>query len=115
MRSGEGSIAIESEVTVPLLSAGAHRLIFRNGSAETDVVYLANALVPPDERVTVTAQRRDVEQRELTVDFEVRGTPAASRDQWEQWGWVGLASSVILARPVMQRTKFRRRPRRPSG
>jgi MYXO-CTERM domain-containing protein len=37
-------------------------------------VYLANALVPSNDRVSVTAQDRDADQRSLRIDYTL--TPA---------------------------------------
>jgi hypothetical protein len=45
-------------------------------------VYLANALVPGSDEVAVTAQRRDGEQTELTVDYLLRAAPATSTAAW---------------------------------
>ena len=43
----------------PTVSAGAHRLLFRNAHLAGHSAYLANALVPESARVAVTSQRRD--------------------------------------------------------
>ena len=39
-------------------------------------VYLANALVPASDRVMVAAQRRDIDQRDLVIDYMLIGQPA---------------------------------------
>ena len=49
-------------------------------NASHGAVYLANALVPDDDRVTITGMTHEVDQRGLTVAYTVR----ASRD----WGWL---------------------------
>jgi len=51
-------------------------LTFRNRHHPDRGVYLANALVPQTDRVEVTAQRRDADQRELTIDYVLRAVPA---------------------------------------
>jgi hypothetical protein len=59
----------------------AVRLRIRAGVADLrpeHSAYLANALVPESKRVAVTAQRRSVDQHELTIDFELGGTPGAT-------------------------------------
>jgi hypothetical protein len=53
------------------LSPGAHRLTYRNTHRPDIGVYLANALVPRSNRVAVTGQDRDFDQRELTIAFEL--------------------------------------------
>jgi len=72
VRRGEGVIRLEFTAATPPLSPGAHTLRYRNSHRPEIGVYLANALVPASERLTVTAQRRDVDQRELMVDFVLR-------------------------------------------
>lgn len=72
MRGGDGTIAIQSDVLVAQLAAGTHRLLFRNRSAASNLVFLANALAPANDRIAVTGQRRDRDQRELTIEFVVR-------------------------------------------
>jgi hypothetical protein len=78
IRRGEGTIRLQSAATFPRLSIGAHRLSFRNGHHPDRSVYLANALVPASDRVAVTAQRRDVAQRQLTIDYVMRAAPATA-------------------------------------
>jgi hypothetical protein len=63
---------LRATATPPRLSAGRHHLFFRNAHAAGRSVFLANALVPDDARVSVTAQRRDGEQSELTIEYLLR-------------------------------------------
>jgi hypothetical protein len=77
IRRGEGTIRLQS-AAFPRLSIGAHQLSFRNGHHPDRSVYLANALVPASDRVAVTAQRRDVAQRQLTIDYVMRAAPATA-------------------------------------
>jgi len=78
MRRGEGTIRIQSTATLTRLSIGPHQLLFRNRHHPDRSVYLANALVPDSDKVAVTAQRRDVDQRELIIDYVVAAAPATS-------------------------------------
>jgi hypothetical protein len=78
MRRGEGTIRIQSTATLPRLSIGPHQLLFRNRHHPDRSVYLANALVPDSDKVAVTAQRRDVDQSELIIDYVQRAPPATS-------------------------------------
>ena len=73
MRRGEGIIRLRVTAIPPRLSAGQHQLSFKNAHAAGHSVYLANALVPENARMSVTAQRRDGEQTELKIDYTVRG------------------------------------------
>jgi len=82
MRRGEGTIHVQVSVTLPDLDIGAHQLRFRNNHHPHGSVYLANALVPESDEVGVTAQRRDPDQRELTIDYELRAVPAPSTVAW---------------------------------
>jgi len=78
VRRGEGSVRLDVEATVPDLSPGSHRLLFRNAHLAGHSAYLANALVPESDRVAVTAQRRDRDQSELTIEYTVPGGSAAA-------------------------------------
>ena len=98
MRNGDGTITIHSEVIVPLLAAGRHRVFFRNGNATAGSVYLANALVPENDRVAVVGQQRDGGQSELTIDVDVRLTQAGSM-------WIGLTGVLVLAALLTWRTR----------
>jgi hypothetical protein len=82
MRRGEGVIQITSSVPVQPLSAGSHQLLFRNGHHPESSVYLANALVPDSDRVAVRAQRRDPDQRELTIDYSLSAAPSRATTGW---------------------------------
>ena len=58
MREGEGAIRVELTAVLPALSAGAHRLLYRNSHRPDIGVYLANTMKPASDRVAVTSQRR---------------------------------------------------------
>jgi hypothetical protein len=68
-RRGEDAIRLTLEAALPALPAGSHRLLFRNAHLAGHSAYLANALVPESARVAVTAQRRDRDQSELTIEY----------------------------------------------
>jgi hypothetical protein len=93
IRSGNGVISIRSEAPFSRLSAGPHRVHFRNNFVDDPSVYLANALVPDDERVAVTGQERRVDQSELTIAFSVRETAAPAGG----YIWIGLAGAMLVA------------------
>ena len=82
VRNGEGAIRIELAAAIGTVSAGPHRLLYRNTHRPDIGVYLANVLVPASDRVAVTGQRRDVDQRQLIVDYVLGVDPAASARGW---------------------------------
>lgn len=69
---GIGTIQLRWVAQLPPLPAGPHRLFFRNGHHCDMGVYLANVLVPANDRVAVTGQDRDVDQREFTVAYDLQ-------------------------------------------
>ena len=89
-RAGEGAIQIEVIAPLPRLSLGRHDLRFSNRHRPEISVYLANALVPESERISIGAQRRDVEQRSMTIEYELRPGAAARTGTA-----VALAGSVV--------------------
>ena len=82
IRRGEGVIQITSSAPVPPLTAGSHQLLFRNGHHPKRSVYLANALVPDSDRVAVRTQRRDPDQRELTIEYSLSAAPTRTTTGW---------------------------------
>ncbi len=101
LRRGEGTIQLQSAVAVPRLSVGGHRLFFRNTHRRAGGVYLANALVPESDRIAITAQRRDAEQHDLTVDYVVRTESAASTDAWLP----GAIAAAVMFGALMTRVR----------
>jgi hypothetical protein len=93
-RRGEGAMRLEIQATLPGASAGFHRLYFRNAHLAGHSAYLANALVPESARLKVTAQRRDREQGELTIEYTVEADSIGAK-----LGWVlgGLAAFLVTA------------------
>jgi hypothetical protein len=71
-RGGEGTIRLAVGATLPRVSAGSHELVFRNAHLAGHSAYLANALVPESADVTVTSQRRALDQAELTIAYTLR-------------------------------------------
>jgi hypothetical protein len=100
IRRGEGTIRLHSEAAFPPLSSGVHHLLFRNRHQSERSVYLANALVPGSDRVGVTAQRRDRDQTELTIDYVLRDAPAHPLRSWLLGAMVAAtALSALWFRP----------------
>ena len=78
IRRGEGTIRLHASATLPQLSMGPHQLLFRNSHHRSRSVYLANALLPESDLVAITAQRRDGDQTELTINYDLRAALATS-------------------------------------
>ena len=104
LRCGDGAVRIRAAAPIPPLAEGLHHLRFRNQYRGDAGVYLANALVPATDRVIVAAQHRNVDQRDLVVDYNLRGEPATRVRRGLP---VGVAGGLILAIQVW----WRRRPR----
>jgi hypothetical protein len=92
-RGGDGMIRLRASAGLPRLSSGAHQLFFRNTYRPDVSVYLANALVPESDWIAIKGQRRDGDQRDLTIDFVVRTETATSLRVWLLGG---LASAALL-------------------
>lgn len=72
VRRGEGIIRIRSGASLPSLAGGGHQIFFWNSHRPDVSVYLANAVIPASDRIAVKAQRHNPDQRQLTIDYNVR-------------------------------------------
>jgi hypothetical protein len=108
VRRGEGTIRLHSIAPLPPLPVGAHHLTLRNGHHRDGSVYLANALVPESDRVAVTAQRRDGDQRELIIDYVLHAPPAPMMTTTMVVVLVGGLAGVLLLFVSARRIKDRR-------
>jgi len=97
---GEGTIRLELSAAVPPLAAGAHRVFYRNDHHGNIGVYLANALVPENDRVAIGAQRRDGNQRELVIEYKLHDE-AARPFRW--WLPASVAGAVVMMVGVLWR------------
>lgn len=102
LRTGEGAIRLQLAATLPALTAGAHHLRYRNTHRPDISVYLANVLVPASDRVAVLAQRRDVDQRELTVDYVLDGDRTSSARAWYA---VAIACLILALATLVWRSR----------
>jgi len=107
VRRGEGSIRLQVAASLPPLTAGAHRIRYRNAHRPDVGVYLANALVPSTDRVAITGQDRDMDQRELRLDYRLRGETAAGLNPWSALPVLG---GLIALGAMALRSARRRRP-----
>jgi hypothetical protein len=94
MRRGEGTIRLHSGAVMTSQAAGAHQVLFRNTHRPDVSVYLANAVVPANDRLAITTQRRDRDQRELTVSYVVQIGPMRPVAIWLLVG--GAATSLTF-------------------
>jgi hypothetical protein len=78
-RRGEGTLRLEIAATLPPVSPGPHRILFKNAHLSGHSVYLANALVPESPRVRVTGQRRDPDQTRLEIEYTIGAEPHVPR------------------------------------
>ena len=100
LRNGDGSITLQIEARHQALGAGAHELLVRNAHLPEVSVYLANALVPQGDHITVTGQRRNQVQSQLTVHYTVGRTFAGHAA-----GWVAFGLSAILSLNWLRRRR----------
>ena len=108
--NGEGTVRIRAVAAMPRDADGVHRLRFRNTHRADISVYLANALVPVSERIAITAMERDVDQRDLVVDYVVRPAAATRTRGWRSAASVaGGMIAVVFAHLVRRPRTTRRR------
>ena len=71
LTDGVGVIRIELRSTFSTSTAGHHEFSLRNDHRPEVGVYLANALVPMTAAIAIRDQRRDLDQRELRIEYDV--------------------------------------------
>jgi hypothetical protein len=98
--NGEGTTRIHAVASLPRLATGRHHLRYRNSYRADLGVYLANVLVPESDRVSIATQRRDVDQRDLVVDYTLRADPATRAREGLS---VGIGGALILIANVWWR------------
>ena len=104
IHKGEGAIRIVLTAAIPRLSAGPNHLLYRNSHRGDIGVYLANILVPASDRVSVSGQRRDVDQRELIVDYVLDGNRTAAARTWFA---ASIAGILIAIASLWRRSRVR--------
>jgi hypothetical protein len=80
LRAGTGVVRLVLEAEL-VQSSGPHRLVADNGYRRDVGAYLANALRPESDAITIAAQQRDPRQQTLTIDYVV-GRPLLTRASW---------------------------------
>jgi hypothetical protein len=103
VRRGEGAMHIDLAAMLPPLRPGTHHLLYRNGHRPEISVYLANALVPDSDRVTIAAQRRDVDQHQVVVDYVLDANRTTGM---RIWFGISIAVVLLAAGSLWRRTRF---------
>jgi hypothetical protein len=101
---GEGTIQLRLAASMPAMPDGAHRVVFRNDHRPEMGVYLANALVPAEPRVSIVSQRRDALQRGLTIDYTV-GEVTRFGVPW--WLMAGVVIGIAMVGDAIVRRRRR--------
>ena len=96
MKDGVGVIRLQLAAKASLVTAGRHRVALRNDYRPDIGVYLANALVPKSDTMTVVRQTRDPMQRGLQIDVDVRPAAATSPPRWPLALVVGLLATIAV-------------------
>ncbi len=104
MVRGEGAIQLRFAAELPHLSGGIHRVFYRSDHRPDKAAYLANALAPADTRVALISQRRDADQREITIQYTLAGDRQPPLSWWLVAGLAGITAMV-------SETRWRRRRR----
>lgn len=104
MREGEGAIRITMAASLSNLGAGVHHVRYRNVHRADVGVYLANALVPANERVLITSQQRDHTQHELVIAYTLRSATSFRTGAWLAGS---AASAMVLGFAILWRRRSR--------
>jgi hypothetical protein len=92
MREGTGMVRLRAAATVSSAASGRHVVTLLNSHHPESSVYLANALVPSDDRITIARQQRDPTQHRLTVDYDV------AYGMWPSVLLLGGVLAIVAAR-----------------
>ena len=98
VRGGEGTIRVRLAASLPDLAPGRHRLRYVNVHRADVGVYLANALVPANDRIAITGQTRDTDQRALHVDYELRRGAVHHVTRWSALAFGVAVITLALVR-----------------
>ncbi len=97
MAEGIGTVRLRASARLPSAASGRHVLTYINSHRSESSVYLANALVPTDNRIAITNQRRDPEQHMLTLEYDVA---------YGAWPQVLLLASAIGILSLRRNTRL---------
>ena len=97
MTEGIGAVRLRANARIPSAASGRHVLTYLNSHRSESSVYLANALVPTDNRIAITSQRRDPAQHMLTLEYDVA---------YGAWPQVLLLASAIGILSLRRHTRL---------
>jgi hypothetical protein len=100
-RLGVGTIRLRVEATTAVPAAGRHRLTFDNTHQPETSVYLVNATVPGDRRLSIVNQQRDPAQRHVTIEYDMASS-AASRALATTSVVVAIVVALVVLRRISQ-------------
>jgi hypothetical protein len=100
MREGVGTIQVSATSPAHRSGSGAHEVRFRNAHRPDISIYLANALAPAVPSIDITRQTRDVQQRELRIDYRT-GVNAPGRVLWPG---AAAAFATLVTLLIVRRT-----------
>jgi hypothetical protein len=72
IREGLGTIRLEAAAVAPLATYGRHRVAYDNSHEPAIGVYLVNALAPSVTDIAIGPARRDMLQRHIELEVDVR-------------------------------------------
>ena len=84
--AGMGTIHLRTSASVSAARSGRHVAAFVNSHHPEASVYLANALAPTSDRITIASQHRDPSQHQLTLEYEIA---------YGAWPWIVLLGVVL--------------------
>jgi hypothetical protein len=100
---GTGTIRLRASATASNVASGRHVLKISNAHHPEASVYLVNALVPVDHRITIASQRRDSAQQALTLEYDL------SYAAWPLVLLVALVLTILALRSGVPYRLFRER------
>lgn len=92
MSMGLGTLRVRASADMPPGTSGRHLLTVINSHHPEASVYLANALIPSDKRISILRQRRSADQHNLTIEYEVGMSEFPAR-----MTWLGAAVTLLGA------------------
>jgi hypothetical protein len=101
IREGLGTIRLEAFAEAPLATYGRHRVVYDNTHQPAIGVYLVNALTPSVTDITIGPERRDMLQRRIDLDVDVRTRFATA-------GWFILMAGGLAALVMVRQRRAER-------
>ena len=98
LKEGLGEIQLQFDADVPRKETQL-KLVLANRHQSAISAYLVNSLVPGDEAIRITAQRRSYDQSSYELEYadgSSSSTSAFSRAWSAPWGWVDTVGLLLL-------------------